>query len=76
MMLLHNLQILLDKYNFIINRQVLTVGSEERKLWHIESELLKYLWRKKNQIIDRRDILNLLWDNDSFLNSLNLYVFI
>ena len=75
-MLLHNLQILLDKYNFIINRQVLTVGSEEKKLSYRESELLKYLWRKKNQLIDRRDILNLLWGNDSFLNSRNLDVYI
>ena len=66
----------LGKYNFIINRQVLTVGSEEKKLSYRESELLKYLWRKKNQLIDRRDILNLLWGNDSFFNSRNLDVYI
>jgi DNA-binding response OmpR family regulator len=66
----------LGKYEFIINRQVLSVGSEEKKLSYRESELLKYLWQRRNHVIDRRDILNLLWGNDSFFNSRNLDVYI
>lgn len=34
----------LDKYLFFINRQVLLIDSDERKLSFRESELLKHLW--------------------------------
>jgi len=69
--------ILLGKnYQYNINRQVLVNGSSERKLSYRESELLKYLWQHKENVIDRRDILNLLWGNDSFFNSRNLDVYI
>jgi DNA-binding response OmpR family regulator len=66
----------LGKFDFILNRQVLTSGGEEKKLSYRESELLKYLWQHRNKVIDRRDILNLLWGNDSFFNSRNLDVYI
>ncbi len=68
--------IALGKYQYNLNRQVLHNGSEERKLSYRESELLKYLWLNKEKVIDRRDILNLLWGNDSFFNSRNLDVYI
>ncbi len=68
--------IALGKYQYNLNRQVLQNGSEERKLSYRESELLKYLWLNKEKVIDRRDILNLLWGNDSFFNSRNLDVYI
>ena len=63
-------------FNFHINRQVLTVGKDERKLSYRESELLKLLYENRDRIIDRREILNLLWGNDSFFNSRNLDVYI
>jgi DNA-binding response OmpR family regulator len=66
----------LGKYNFQVNRQVLTNGKEERKLSFRESELLKLLYQNRDKIIDRKDILNLLWGNDSFFNSRNLDVYI
>jgi DNA-binding response OmpR family regulator len=66
----------LGKYQFVVNRQVLVYNKEERKLSYRESELLKYLWQNRNKLIDRRDILNLLWGNDSFFNSRNLDVYI
>jgi DNA-binding response OmpR family regulator len=68
--------ITLGKYQYNINRQVLVNGPEEKKLSYRESELLKYLWSNKEKVIDRRDILNLLWGNDSFFNSRNLDVYI
>jgi DNA-binding response OmpR family regulator len=67
---------LIGKYNFQLNRQILSNGKEERKLSFRESELLKLLYENREKIIDRKDILNLLWGNDSFFNSRNLDVYI
>jgi len=66
----------MGKYNFQINRQVLSNDKEQRKLSFRESELLKLLYESRDSVIDRRDILNLLWGNDSFFNSRNLDVYI
>ena len=66
----------LGRYQFFTNRQVLSVNNEERKLSFRESELLKHLWLQRNTLIDRREILNLIWGNDSFFNSRNLDVYI
>lgn len=66
----------IGKYNFHLNRQVLSHAGEERKLSFRESELLKLLYENRDKIIDRKDILTLLWGNDSFFNSRNLDVYI
>ncbi|HET9746105.1 MAG TPA: response regulator transcription factor, partial [Chitinophagaceae bacterium] len=66
----------MGKYNFQMNRQVLNDGREDRKLSYRESELLKVLYENRDKIIDRKDILNLLWGNDNFFNSRNLDVYI
>jgi DNA-binding response OmpR family regulator len=66
----------IGKLNFQINRQVLSNGKEDRKLSFRESELLKLLYENRDKVIDRKDILNLLWGNDSFFNSRNLDVYI
>lgn len=68
--------ITVGKYVFYLNRQVLVYQAEERKLSYRESELLKFLWQQRNNIIDRRDILQAIWGNDSFFNSRNLDVYI
>lgn len=68
--------IVIGKYQFHLNKQVLNFGSEEKKLSYRESELLKYLYQKRDQVIDRRDLLNHIWGNDSFFNSRNLDVYI
>jgi len=68
--------ITVGKYQFHLNRQVLTIGKEERKLSYRESELLKYLYGHRDKVIDRRDLLNHIWGNDSFFNSRNLDVYI
>lgn len=70
----HNISI--GKYTFQLNRQVLKDEVEHRKLSFRESELLKLLFYNRNKIIDRREILNLLWGNDSFFNSRTLDVYI
>lgn len=66
----------IGKYTFQLNRQTLSDGKEEKKLSYRESELLKLLYENRSTIIDRKDILNLLWGNDSFFNSRNLDVYI
>lgn len=66
----------IGNFNFNIARQVLCFNKEEKKLSYKESELLKILYQKRNELIDRRDILNLLWGNDNFFNSRNLDVYI
>ncbi len=66
----------MGQYHFQLNRQVLSHGKEERKLSFRESELLKLLYENREKVIDRKDILNLLWGNDSFFNSRNLDVYI
>lgn len=66
----------LGRLVFYLNRQVLSNGVEERKLSYRESELLKLLAENRDKVIDRKDILNLLWGNDSFFNSRNLDVYI
>ena len=66
----------LGKYTFHLNRQVLKGDGEDRKLSFRESELLKLLYENRDRIIDRREILNLLWGSDSFFNSRTLDVYI
>lgn len=66
----------IGKYAFQLNRQTLSIGKEERKLSFRESELLRLLYENRDKIIERKDILNLLWGNDSFFNSRNLDVYI
>jgi DNA-binding response OmpR family regulator len=66
----------IGKYQFHLNKQVLSLGTEEKKLSYRESELIKYLFQNRDQVIDRRDLLNHIWGNDSFFNSRNLDVYI
>lgn len=66
----------IGKFNFQLNRQTLSIGKEERKLSFRESELLRLLYENRDKIIERKEILILLWGNDSFFNSRNLDVYI
>lgn len=66
----------IGKYNFHFVRQTLSSATDERKLSFRETELLRLLYAHRDRIIDRREILNLLWGNDSFFNSRNLDVYI
>ncbi|RYZ16219.1 MAG: response regulator transcription factor [Chitinophagaceae bacterium] len=63
-------------YVFNAKRQTLVHPQETRKLSYRESELLRLLYQNRNDVVERRDILNLLWGSDSFFNSRNLDVYI
>lgn len=69
-------EIKLGQYIYNNRRQTLTSDEEERKLSYRESELLRLLYQNRDSIVERRDILNLLWGSDSFFNSRNLDVYI
>lgn len=64
--------------SFVFNphRQTLNGNGEDRKLSFRESELLRLLYENRERVIDRRDILNVLWGSDSFFNSRTLDVYI
>lgn len=66
----------IGKFLFHVHRQVLERSGEEKKLSFRESELLKIFYENRDKIIERKDILNLLWGNDSFFNSRNLDVYV
>jgi DNA-binding response OmpR family regulator len=66
----------IGRYRFFWRRQVLALDGAERKLSFRENELLKFLYSGKDSVIDRKDILQLLWGNDSFFNSRGLDVYI
>jgi DNA-binding response OmpR family regulator len=68
--------VMLGNFQFFVHRQVLRAKEEEKKLSFRESELLKLLVENRERVIDRKEVLNLLWGNDSFFNSRNLDVYI
>ena len=69
-------EVTIGKYQFLIRRQVLSCSGEEKKLSYRESELLKLLYENRDKIVERKEILTLLWGSDSFFNSRNLDVYI
>ncbi len=66
----------IGKFRFYTNRQLLASGDTEHKLSYRESELLRLLYEHRDNLIDRRVILELLWGHDGFFNSRNLDVYI
>lgn len=66
----------MGSYQFHLNKQILASAQSEKKLSYRETELLKYLYHNRDSVIDRRDLLNHIWGNDSFFNSRNLDVYI
>jgi DNA-binding response OmpR family regulator len=69
-------EISLGRYLFHPRRQTLQLSEEQRKLSYRENELLRILVSNRDQVVERADILNLLWGSDSFFNSRNLDVYI
>ncbi|MFT3749394.1 MAG: response regulator transcription factor [Agriterribacter sp.] len=69
-------EINIGSFSFNPHRQTLAESGDERKLSFRESELLRLLYENRERVIDRRDILNVLWGSDSFFNSRTLDVYI
>jgi DNA-binding response OmpR family regulator len=73
---INNGRISLGKYDFYPKKYELQLGNEIRKLSHRETRLLELLTRDMDIPVIRRDILNIIWGDDSFFNSRNLDVYI
>lgn len=69
-------EVAIGAYTFNTKRQTLNHPSESRKLSYRESELLKLLYIHRDKIVERSEILTLLWGSDSFFNSRTLDVYI
>ena len=66
----------LGRYRFAPLRQELHLENDFRTLSHRETQLLEILAARPNEVVQRKDILLQVWDNDSFFNSRNLDVYI
>lgn len=69
-------EIAIGKFTLQLHKQILKIGDIERKLSYRETELIKFLYYNANKIIDRREVLQHIWGNDSLFNSRNLDVYI
>lgn len=61
---------------FYPGRYELQTPQQVIKLSHRESQLLSILCRNMNNTIERRQLLHMVWGDDSFFNSRNLDVYI
>lgn len=66
----------LGKFTFWPLKYELHSGQEVRKLSHREAQLLHILARHQNRAVERKQILQEVWGDDSFFNSRNLDVYI
>lgn len=71
-----NEEIKLGNINFYPSRYELVKTNESIKLSHRESQVLGFLCKHRNQAIDRKMLLQIVWGDDSFFNSRNLDVYI
>lgn len=66
----------IGKFVFNYDQGYLQLNEKKIKLTGRESDLLKLLLINRNQVLERRTILNHLWSNDDFFSGRSLDVFI
>lgn len=66
----------LGKYRFDADNLSLSLDGDERTLTKKESGILKILAERKNQVIERELLTNLVWGDDSYFVGRSLDVFI
>lgn len=71
-----NTPLKIGDFVFDFRKYQLLYEGEARKLSHRETELLRILCEKKNEMVERKTILKAIWGDDSFFNSRNLDVYI
>ena len=69
-------EVTLKQFKFFPGRFELHTHTEVVKLSHRESQILGVLCANMNSAIDRRELLQIVWGDDSFFNSRNLDVYI
>jgi len=69
-------EVVLKQYRFYPGRFELHTPTQVIKLSNRESQILAMLCTHTNTTVDRRNILQIVWGDDSFFNSRNLDVYI
>lgn len=69
-------QLPIGRYQFDPPKQKLLIDGQTVLLSHREAELLRRLYEKRNQVLERSAVLLELWGDDSFFNGRSLDVFI
>lgn len=64
------------KFIFDENQQLICIDNEYHKLSHKESEILKILLKDKNELIDRKVILQRIWGNTDYFSGRSLDVYV
>ena len=69
--------LLIGRYQFIPNRQILQFPNQEDiRLSYRETQLLQTLYEYRNRILGRKQVLLSLWGDDSFFQARTMDVFI
>jgi len=69
-------EIKIGNYIFNLKKQTLQFDGITENLTHREANLLYYLIKNKNQVLERSFILKKLWGDDDFFNARSMDVFI
>ncbi len=68
--------IVIGRFLFDANRQVLVLNKRTKKLTATEAQVLEILCRKRNEIVERGEMLKAIWGDDSYFNGRSLDVFV
>jgi DNA-binding response OmpR family regulator len=66
----------IGKYTFDYQKQILAFDGQQQKLTSKESDLLKLLCIKINDVLERTYALKLIWGNDSYFNARSMDVYV
>ncbi|MFT5618994.1 MAG: DNA-binding response OmpR family regulator [Arenicella sp.] len=66
----------IGKYTFDSKRSELLFGEEIQRLTKRETELIQYLYKNRNSLIKREELLKAVWGNDDFFSGRSMDVFI
>lgn len=67
---------LIGRFRSFSKKQLLELDGNSRSRSHREAQLLEILASPPNATVQRKDILEKIWSNDSFFNSRNLDIYI
>jgi DNA-binding response OmpR family regulator len=65
----------IGKYTFNYTKMEITLDNQKISLTHRENEIIKRLYLKANEIVNRKEILIDLWGDDTYYNGRSLDVF-
>ncbi|AXT18513.1 response regulator [Flavobacteriaceae bacterium AU392] len=66
----------INHYTLNLKRLELTCNDYKKQLTQKEGELILFLYKHKNQLLKREDILKAVWENDDFFSGRSMDVFI